>query len=182
MTASPDVSLKLNFTDLCGPIVANFSNDNITFGADVIYDSASPQISWSLPNFNGVHTVYGRVRDGAGNTLVLASQSVELDQSAPTQPGAPTATCSINGNDRTVTMSWSPAFDFEGNLRGYRIYRSTDGVSWNLLDTTASNTYSDTHLKGISSVRFYLTSYDKAGNESYGTPLPVFSYGKNSCS
>src|SRR5262245_30507193 len=34
MTASPDVSLKLNFTDPCGPIVANFSNDNITFGAD----------------------------------------------------------------------------------------------------------------------------------------------------
>ena len=36
-TASRNVSLQLSFTDLCAPIVANFSNDGITWGADVTY-------------------------------------------------------------------------------------------------------------------------------------------------
>ena len=68
------------------------------------------------------------------------------------------------------------------NLRGYRIYRSTDGATWNQLGTTTFTTFTNTHLKGLSSVRFYVLAYDKAGNTSAAAPNPVISLGKNQCS
>lgn len=181
-TASPNVSLSLSFTDPCGPLVANFSADNTNWGPDVIYDPASPQISWSLGNKNGLKTVYGKVRDGAGNTLILPSQTVELDASPPQRPGIVDAVISCSGTQRTVTLNWTPSFDFEGNLRGYRIYRSTDGATWNQVGSTTATTYADTTAKALSSVRLYVVGYDKAGNISAASPNPVISLGKNQCS
>jgi prepilin-type N-terminal cleavage/methylation domain-containing protein len=181
-TAAPTVSLQLSFSDTCEPMVVSFSNDNVTWGADVPYDSASPQISWSLSSGSGIKTVYGRVRDAAGNSVALAPQTVELDENAPTVPGNVNASVSCAGSNRTVTMSWSASTDAEGNLRGYRIYRSTDGTTWSQVAATTATTYSDTHSKGLSSVRFYVLSYDRAGNASASAPTPVISLGKNQCS
>ncbi len=181
-TATQNVTLQMSFADTCTPIVANFSNDGATWGADVTYNSVSPTVSWSLTSGNGTKTVYGRVRDGAGNMATLSPATITLDATAPTAPGSVTRTVSCSGSNRTATLSWIASSDGEGNLRGYRVYRSTDGTTWSLLGTTTSTLYSNTHQKTLNSVRFYVVAYDKAGNVSAAAPHPVISLAKNQCS
>jgi hypothetical protein len=181
-TASANVSLNMSFTDSCTPIVANFSNDNVTFGTDVVYDSNSPQISWPLSPGNGAKTIYGRVRDGAGNTVTLSPLTVILDASAPTTPGSVTRTLSCQGSKRTIAIAWGASTDAEGNLRGYRVYRSTDAVTWTALGTTSALTFSDQHSKGATTMMFRVVAYDRAGNESGTAPTPAISLVKNQCS
>jgi hypothetical protein len=179
-SASSNVSLQLLFTDACTPIVVNFSNDGNTWGADVTYDATSPQVSWSLPAGDGTKSVYGRVRDGAGNMVTLSQQSVVVDATAPTAPGNVVRTVSCSGSNRTATLSWIASTDT--NLRGYRVYRSTDGSTWSQLGSTTSTSYANTHAKTLNSVRFYVVAYDKAGNISVAAPNPVISLAKNQCS
>ena len=184
-TASQNVSLMLSFTDACAPIVANFSNDGVTWGPDVTYDSVNPQVSWSLTTGNGLKTVYGRVRDGVGNMTGLTSHTVILDATAPGAPGSGNVsyTVSCSGTTRTVAMSWAAAVDGEGNLRGYRVYRSTDGTTWSELSPQPSGTSkSDSHSKTLNSVRYYVVAYDKAGNISAAAPAAFISLSKNQCS
>lgn len=177
-TAAPTISLIQSFTDACTPIVANFSNDGTTWGPDVVYDPLSRQVSWTVEGGNGTKTVFGRVRDGNGSTAMLAPQTVVLDATAPSAPGSVVSSASCSGNDRTVTLSWVASSDGEGNLRGYRVYRSTDGSTYSLVGSTHTTSYSETHSKNLESVRFYVVAYDKAGNVSEAAPNPVVSYGK----
>ncbi|MGQ0825740.1 MAG: prepilin-type N-terminal cleavage/methylation domain-containing protein [Actinomycetota bacterium] len=181
-TATSNVSLQLAFVDVCEPVVANFSNDGVTWGTDVTYDASNPQVSWSLPAGNGLKTVFGRVRDGAGNLTGLVNATVTLDATAPSAPTTVNTTVSCQGSNRTATLSWSASNDAEGNLRGYRVYRSTDGTTWTQLGTTTSTSYADTHAKTLNSVRFYVVAYDSAGNVSAAAPTPVISLTKNQCS
>jgi fibronectin type 3 domain-containing protein len=85
---------------------------------------------------------------------------------------------SCSGTNRTVVLSWGASTD--SNLRGYRLYRSTDGTTWSVLTTTTALTTSDTHKKSLDSVRFHVVGYDKAGNESAATN--IVSLSKNQCS
>jgi fibronectin type 3 domain-containing protein len=144
----------------------------------VTYDPANEQISWALSSGDGVKTVDGIVFDGAGNSAVVDAQSVVLDTTLPAVPGTLTRTVSCVGDDRTVNLAWGVSNDT--NFRGYRVYRSTDGVTWGALGTTSSASYSDTHKKNLDSVRYYVVGYDKAGNESNATNLVTLS--KNQCS
>ena len=75
-------------------------------------------------------------------------------------------------------MSWSASSD--ANLVGSRVYRSTDGVSWQIVSSTTGTTAVDTHSKTLTSVRFYVKAYDKAGNQSNATNTITLS--KNQCS
>jgi hypothetical protein len=181
-TSSQNISLQYSFTDSCTPIIVNFSNDGSTWGEDVVYDPANPQMSWSLTAGNGVKTVYGQVRDGNGTTTLLVPRSVTLDSSPPTSPSAVTRTVSCTGSTRSVSLSWVASSDAEGNLRGYRVYRSTDASTWHELGTSASTSLGDNHDKTLNSVRYYIVAYDKAGNVSDGAPDPVISLAKNQCS
>jgi prepilin-type N-terminal cleavage/methylation domain-containing protein len=176
------VSLQLSLDGLSAPVVVNFSNDGTTWGPDVVYDPLNPQVSWTLTSGSGTKTVCGRVRDGLGNAMVLNEQSVVLDATAPSAPGTVTSSLSCSGNDRTVAISWFASSDAEGNLRGYRVWRSTNSGPWSLLSAVSTTSYSDTHAKNLDSVRYYVVAYDKAGNVSAQAPSPVLSFGKNQCS
>jgi hypothetical protein len=79
-------------------------------------------------------------------------------------------------------LSWTASSDAESNLRGYRIFRSTDGTTWSQVGSTVSTTFSNTHSKSLTSVRFYVVAYDRAGNTSLAAPTPVISLAKNQCS
>lgn len=177
-TAGTNVTLQMSLTDACEPILTNFSNDGVTYGADVAYSAESPTLSWSLSAGDGTKTISGKARDGVNNEASLASQTVVLDTTLPTVPGTLLRTVSCAGSNRTVTLSWAASVDT--NLRAYRVYRSTDGATWSSLGTTASTSYADTHGKTLDTVRFYVVAYDKAGNTSSATN--TVSLAKNQCS
>jgi len=177
-TAALNVTLTLSVADPCSPMKAQFSNDGTTYGNDVTYDPNNRTVSWSLTGSDGTKTVRGRVRDGVGNQAALVDQTVIVDTTKPTVPGTLSRTVSCSGTNRTVNLQWGFATDT--NLRGYRVYRSTDGTTWTAFGTSSSLTMSDTHKKNLDTVRYYAVAYDKAGNESNATNL--ISLAKNQCS
>jgi prepilin-type N-terminal cleavage/methylation domain-containing protein len=178
-TASPNVAITLALSDSCTPISVQFSNDSgATYGSAITYDSLNPTVSWALAAGDGNKTVTVQISDAAGNSRVLSSQSLILDTTKPTVPGTLTRTVTCSGTDRNVTLSWSMSTDTY--LHGYRVYRSTDGVSWSALTTVLGTSYTDTHKKTLDSVRYYVVAYDRAGNESNATN--VISLSKKQCS
>ena len=178
-TASTTVTITMALSG-CGSPIANFSNDGgTTWGADVTYNSSSPTVAWTLTSGNGTKTISGRARNGSGGTpWSLTSRSLVLDTTAPTTPGSFSRTVSCSGSTRNVTLSWTASTDTY--LVGYRVYLSTDGVTWSLLGSTASLTFNDSNSKSLTSVRYYVTAYDSAGNNSSASSTITLS--KNQCS
>ena len=177
-TASTAVTATMSFTTCGGSIYVNFSYDGgTTWGSDVSYSSGTTT-GLTLPTGNGTKTISGRARSGSGTPWSLTPQSIILDTTAPTTPSTFTRTASCSGSNRTVNLTWSAATDTY--LIGYHVYRSTDGTTWSLLTSTAGLTTSDTHSKSLTSVRFYVTAYDAAGNNSSATS--TISLAKNQCS
>ena len=179
-SASTTVTIAMALSGCSGTVIANFSNDGgTTWGADVSYSSSATTVAWTLPPVNGTKTISGRARNGAAGTpWSLASNSIILDTTAPTAPASISRTASCSGSNRTVVLTWTASTDT--HLVGYHVYRSTDGVTWVLVISTAGLTASDTHSKSLTSVRFYVKGYDSAGNESSASP--TISLSKNQCS
>ncbi|MDQ1468251.1 MAG: hypothetical protein QOH10_2666, partial [Actinomycetota bacterium] len=178
-TAGQNVSLNLTLSDACTPIKTRVANTGGTWSAWTTYDPANPLFSWALTAGDGLKQVDVEVTDNVGNTAALTSVTIILDTTKPTVPGTLTRIVSCSGADRTVTLSWGIATDT--NFRGYRIYRSTDGVSWSVFSQVSQTTATDATLKkSLDSVRYYVVAYDKAGNESNATNAIALS--KNQCS
>src|SRR4051812_34655267 len=165
-TASTTVTITMAFPTCGGTIIANYSNDGgTTWGPDVTYNGASPTVAWTLTSGSGSKTISGRARSGSSGTpWSLSSQSIILDTTLSTTPGSFTRTASCSGSTRNVALSWSASTDTY--LVGYHVYRSTDGVTWVLLGNTSALTYSNSNSKSLTSVRYYVTAYDSAGNAS----------------
>jgi hypothetical protein len=180
-TGSPTVTLTMNLTPGvagCDNLIANFSNDGVTYGPDVSYDPNNPTVGWSLSTGDGAKTVYGKLHNSTGS-WVLDPQGISLDTVRPSSPGTLSRSASCSGSTRTVHLSWGAATDT--NFVGYRLYRSTDGVTWQVIPPTYSAlTGTDSTSKTLTSVRYYVTAYDKAGNESLATNTITLS--KNQCS
>jgi len=164
----------------CGPnVIVNFSNDGTAWGPDLVYDGANPNTAWTIAGGEGTRGISGRARNGAaGIPWILPQQSIILDTIKPTVPGTLNRTASCQGSNRSVSLTWSFATDL--HLAGYRVYRSTDGSTWHVVSSTTGTAATDSHSKGLTSVRFYVKAYDKAGNESNATN--TISLSKNQCS
>jgi len=154
------------------------SNDGTTWGSWVTFDSSNPTASWALASGDGTKTVRLQAQDGVGNTVTLSPATIVLDTTKPTTPSSWSPHASCSGTNRTVSLSWGVSTD--AHFSGYRVYRSTDGVSWSVLLTTTSTSTSDVTKKSLDSVRYYVVGYDQAGNES--TPTGTVAYVKNKCS
>lgn len=178
-TAVPNVTLSINMAGCGAPIYLNFSNNGISWGSDVIYDPLNPTVAWTITGSDGLRAVSGRARIGlSGIPWILPQQDIILDTTPPTIPGVLNRTVSCSGSTRTVNLSWSASSDLY--LVGYRVYRSTDGATWQALNSTSSTYATDSHSKTLTSVRFYVKAYDSAGNESNATN--TISLAKNQCS
>jgi prepilin-type N-terminal cleavage/methylation domain-containing protein len=178
-TAGQNVTLSLAPSDPCTPIQARVGNTAGTWGAWTAYDPLSPQFSWALTAADGAKEVLVEASDGVGNSTTIATLAIILDTTKPTVPGTLTRTVSCSGQARTVALSWGISTDT--NFRGYRVYRSTNGVTWSVFTQVSTTTASDNTLaKSLDSVRYYVVAYDKAGNESNATNTIALS--KNQCS
>ena len=174
------VTLTMSLASCGSTVIVNFSNNGgTTWGADFAYSSTAKTTAWTLTSGDGLKTISARLRNGAaGAPKSLAAKTITLDTTIPTTPVSFTRTASCSGTNRTVVLSWSTAFDT--NLVGYRVYRSTDGVTYTLLSTVATLTTSNTHAKSLTSVRFYVIAYDKAGKTANATT--TISLAQNQCS
>jgi hypothetical protein len=178
-TAGQNVTLNLTLSDPCTPIQARVGNVAGSLGAWTTYDSTNPLFSWALTAGDGTRQVTVEATDKVGNSATIATLSIIVDTTKPTVPGTLTRTVSCSGANRTAALSWGIATDM--NFRGYRIYRSTNGVTWSVFTQVSQTTVSDTTLKkSLDSVRYYAVAYDKAGNESNATN--TISLSKNQCS
>ncbi|HEY5011321.1 MAG TPA: prepilin-type N-terminal cleavage/methylation domain-containing protein [Acidimicrobiia bacterium] len=178
-TAARNVTLSLAPVDACTPITTRIGNDDGSWSAWSTYDPVSPLFSWSITAGDGTKQVYVQGADGVGNTGPIATLSIILDTTKPTAPGTLSRTVVCSGTSRTVSLSWPISTDT--NFRGYRVYRSTDGVTWSVFTQVSFTSASDATLKkSLDSVRYYVVAYDKAGNESNATNTIALS--KNQCS
>jgi hypothetical protein len=178
-TATTTVTVTMNLGSCGTDVYANFSNDGTSWGPDLLYSGANPTTAWTIAGGEGTHVISGQARIGiAGVPWILPEQSIILDTTAPSTPGTLTRTVSCAGSNRTVNLSWGASSD--AHLVGYRVYRSTDGTTWQTVATTTATTASNTQSKTLSSVRFYVKAYDKAGNQSNATNTITLS--KNQCS
>jgi hypothetical protein len=178
-TATTTLTVTMNLSSCGANLIVNFSNDGTTWGPDLAYDSADPTTAWTIEGGEGAHAISGRARsDAAGVPWILQQQSIILDTTRPTVPGTLSRTASCQGSNRTVALTWGLSTDTY--LSGYRLYRSTDGTTWHIVSSTTGTTATDIHSKGLTSVRFYVKAYDKAGNESNATN--TISLSKNQCS
>jgi len=120
------------------------------------------------------------VRDGAGNSTTLSASTVTLDTTAPTTPSNVNYSLACQGSTRTITVTYDASSDT--NLRGYRLYRSTDGTTWSMVNTASGLSMQDSHSKNLVSVLLRVAAYDKAGNTSAYAPSPVIALTKGKCS
>lgn len=180
-TNSVSVQVRVRATDDCPDIVAELANENVD-GAFVsvatLQSGVDATVAWSLPSGDGSKIVYARFRDAAGNVSSTSSGPIVLDQLQPTVPGnLRQVSCSIQGNDRSVTLTWDASSD--ANLSGYRLYRSIEAEAFQPVLTTGSQSASDVSPKTADSVRYLVKAYDHAGNESDASN--VRTYAKNAC-
>jgi type II secretory pathway pseudopilin PulG len=177
-TATTTITITLNL-DACGVDYVDVSNDGSTWTSNLPYDSTDPTLAWTLTGGDGEKTVSVQAHNGiAGVPFSVGAQNIILDTIKPTTPTNLTGSASCQGSNRTVVMSWDTSTD--DNFVGYHVYRSTDGVTWQLVTSVVGTSASDTSSKGLSSTRYYVAAYDKAGNESNASNTILYS--KNQCS
>lgn len=79
---------------------------------------------------------------------------------------APTAPSYIAVNGRymgeSIAVTWGNASDSDGNLVGYKVYRSVDNGAYVLVSTTAANVYRETAGQW-STVKYKVHAYDSMG-------------------
>ncbi len=134
--------------------------------------SFSTNVPYTLPSGDGIKTVYAWYKDAAGNMSPTASDSIRLDQTAPTN-GTLTATA---GNAQ-VSLSWSGFTDSGSGLAStnrYKLVFSTGGTpatsctsGTQLLLGTATS-FTRTALTNGTTYYYRVCALDNAGNSSTG--------------
>ena len=85
-------------------------------------------------------------------------ESKALDKVAPTVPNG-IAITAVSSSE--IKVSWKPAADDSGKVKGYKVYRN--GQSFKTVETTS---VSDTGLTPKVKFCYRISAFDGAGNES----------------
>jgi len=107
---------------------------------------------------------------------VLFSDFYIGEETATTLPNAPSDLSAVISSTTQIDLTWT---DNSFNEEQFRIERSNDGISWNLLTTIDANstTYSDTGLNLSTSYYYRVRAENTFGNSSY-TNTVYFIIGK----
>ena len=132
--------------------VSNFSDSSFEFGKD--------------------YTYFVRAVSLGANGLPIESLDSNLAQVRPNDTFAPSSPTAITLAATPTSLSIFFAFNPEGDIAGYRIYRSYDQAipkaNWKLLtpELLKTNTFQDKDVTSAKTYYFYLTAVDKFGNTS----------------
>lgn len=113
-----------------------------------------------------IYRYYIVAKDSAGNS---SSQSNTVtvktngDTQLPSQPVNLSAT--VKDNEEEITLTWNFSTD-NLSVKGYKIYRAVENGNFYWITTTTTNSYNDTGLTAHKDYKYYIKSYDEAGNES----------------
>ncbi|RLF42303.1 MAG: hypothetical protein DRN12_00720 [Thermoplasmata archaeon] len=112
---------------------------------------------FTMPNTEGVHTVYLQVKDDAGNTKI-ASDSITLDTIAPSDLSISINNGASYTNNITVTLTLS--------ANGGPVYNwlSNNGINWNRYQYSTTQTWNLSNGEGLKTV--YYKARDSAGNNA----------------
>lgn len=111
----------------------------------------------------GINTVAYRVKayDAAGLASGWKTSSTVkvINNRAPGAPGSLTVPAVVRGGSN-LAISWTAAFDSDGNLSGYELERQVDGGSWTQIYKGSALAYTDTITAGWNTVAYSVRSYD----------------------
>jgi streptogramin lyase len=128
--------------------------------------------SYQQAGLNGATTYLFRVQ--ATNTGGRSAYSSVASATTPvaTAPAAPTSLTAVATDYGQITLSWTanPA-----NVTGFKIERSTDGVTWVLVTTVANVTnYLDTPLDVATNYHYRVRATNAAGDSSTSNTASAF--------
>ena len=131
-----------------------FVNTNIPVGGnDNVF---TPPYNYQL---DAGADVKAKVMAGAG----AGSGGVTTPPPPATPPAAPTALSALAGK-RKITLSWT---DNSNDETGFKVERSTDGVTFTQIATTTSATYTDGNLTTGRTYHYRVRAYNGAGDSLY---------------
>jgi len=108
------------------------------------------------------------VTDSLGDisSWAYSNTATIIYNSAPTVPSSITVPSIVDVGD-SISISWGTSTDTDGNLSGYKLYRSSDsGSTYNLIYTGTGTSYTDTTTDSDYSVIYRVCAYDSDGAAS----------------
>src|SRR5439155_203397 len=150
------------------------STDGITFSQ--IATVAANVTAYSNTGRSAPTTYYYRVR--AYNTNGNSSYSNTASATTPSLPNAPSNLTATAVSSTQINLAWT---DNSTDENGFKIYRSTDGISFSLIATLGPNvtTYSNTGRLPATTKNYLYRTNNTNGNSSYSntasattSPLP----------
>jgi fibronectin type 3 domain-containing protein len=113
----------------------------------------------------------------ASSESVFTNFVTATTPAAPATPAAPTQLSAIGGASNSISLTWQ---DNSTNETGFRIYRSTDGVTFASIATVGANNnaYTDASTAPLTSYYYYVAGYN-GGGEGLKSNIVQFEAGNN---
>jgi len=132
---------------------------------EIGYTDAASNGTWTVANpsalgSDGVYMLTARATDGASNQ---SSPSVAIQITLDTTPPAPPTNLAIMPTPNFIDLEWTASI--APDVAGYRVYRSTNGGSWVLVNTSGLVTitkYRDSSASSGNSYQYRVTAVDDA--------------------
>ncbi len=139
---------------------------------DEVGDTTGLTFLDAAPPLEGVWWYAVGALDNAGNLSAL-SDPFEVVADPPSAPGNVQAWLNSSGVSH---VTWDPSVDIGSGVVEYRVYRSSGGAAFSLLDTVAAPaTWLDDPSFGADPVLYYITAVDAVGFESAASEIATLS-------
>jgi hypothetical protein len=118
--------------------------------------------------FDTSYKYFVRTVSLGANAQLLESRESEIVEVTPKDTFAPTPPSAITLAASPTSISIFFASNPESDVSGYKIYRSTDSKTWELMTTKLleTTTFQDTKVESGKTYFYYIIAVDKFGNES----------------
>jgi predicted MPP superfamily phosphohydrolase len=158
--APANVALAATASDPDGTVArVEFYNGTTLLGSDT---SAPYAFAWNgVPA--GSYVLTAKAVDNGGATATSAAVGITIVSTAPAAPSALVATAVSSSQ---ITLTWT---DNANNESGFKIERSTNGVTYTQIATVGANvtTYADTGLARNKTYRYRVRATGTGGDSAY---------------